>query len=451
VYQESKEQLLAVTPHKGGDAAAQPAEKFVMQASDIAINKIKDAAERPRKGSMPSEPPALTMAPPPLSSSMRRRRPAGSGSTGGGGLKKRAYQVAASKMQTKVWGECYRQLIAREDWKAASPATAAAYDFYMGQFHSDVPFARLGKGQATNLIWGSDTITSKCSMATTLRKYYAENGLDNDFPESFVLFADTAVRRSIPQAEKADFVESFLGDLSWSCDESNTILEDVLSGRDASTANGCESPVAWLAKPSNGSSGKGIVVTRNLGELITAAESSEDEEWVLQRYVDNPLLLPPLQPGRKFDIRIWALVTFKGGLKIHMWREGVVRTSSENYSHHDMSDLTKHLTNHGLQEEQSDNFGAFEAGNELFYGSFKALLDERYEGGGRRFDEEVVPSMKACVVRTLLSITKKMKLAAGRKHESFQLFGYDFMLDETFRSWLLEINTAPGAAKEVSF
>lgn len=414
------------------------------------------AAEETLEGSALPAAPVAKVAPP-LLSSARRKAAAGSSGTGGKntvskGKKKSVYLVAASKMQTKVWGECYRQLLAREDWKAASPAAAAAYDFYMGQFHSDVPFARLGSGQATNLIRGSETITSKCSMATTLRKYYSEEGLENDFPESFVLFPHTAVRRSIPETEKVEFVESFLADcagLSWK--ESRDILQAVASGQaGASCADTCESPVAWLAKPSDGSSGKGIVVTRNLGELIAAAESGWDDEWVVQRYLHNPLLLPPLHPGRKFDIRIWALVTFKpGGLKIYMWKEGVVRTSSENYSRDDMSDLTKHLTNHGLQEEQSDNFGAFEPGNELFYDSFRRLLDERYEGGGRRFDEEVIPSMKACVKRTLLSISKRMKVAAGRKHASFQLFGYDFMLDDTFKSWLLEINTAPGAAQEL--
>lgn len=30
----------------------------------------------------------------------------------------------------------------------------------------------------------------------------------------------------------------------------------------------------------------------------------------------------------------------------------------------------------------------------------------------------------------------------GRK-ECFELFGYDFMIDETFKTWLIEVNTNP--------
>lgn len=42
--------------------------------------------------------------------------------------------------------------------------------------------------------------------------------------------------------------------------------------------------------------------------------------------------------------------------------------------------------------------------------------------------------------------------AISTKHlsyQSFQLFGFDFMLDESFKVWLIEINGAPACAQLV--
>lgn len=35
------------------------------------------------------------------------------------------------------------------------------------------------------------------------------------------------------------------------------------------------------------------------------------------------------------------------------------------------------------------------------------------------------------------------KIDPSRLHNSFELFGYDFMLDENFRLYLIEVNTNP--------
>ena len=34
-------------------------------------------------------------------------------------------------------------------------------------------------------------------------------------------------------------------------------------------------------------------------------------------------------------------------------------------------------------------------------------------------------------------------------YQSFQLFGFDFMVDTSFRVWLIEINGAPACAQSV--
>ena len=54
---------------------------------------------------------------------------------------------------------------------------------------------------------------------------------------------------------------------------------------------------------------------------------------------------------------------------MYMYREGVLRTSSERYDD-DYSNITAHLTNHHLQEQFSPNYGKYENGNEMFFDEF---------------------------------------------------------------------------------
>lgn len=51
---------------------------------------------------------------------------------------------------------------------------------------------------------------------------------------------------------------------------------------------------------------------------------------------------------RKFDIRVWALVTDE--LHVYFFKEGYIRTSTEVYSTQDISNYFIHLTNNAIQK-----------------------------------------------------------------------------------------------------
>jgi hypothetical protein len=40
-------------------------------------------------------------------------------------------------------------------------------------------------------------------------------------------------------------------------------------------------------------------------------------------------------------------------------------------------------------------------------------------------------------------LSAKHKLNPSKRRNSFELFGFDFMIDEDFRVWLIEVNTNP--------
>lgn len=67
------------------------------------------------------------------------------------------------------------------------------------------------------------------------------------------------------------------------------------------------------------------------------------ESYVISRYIDQPLLVG----GKKFDLRIYVLVTSYRPLKVWLSAKGFARFCNEKYST-DMSELDNlmmHLTN----------------------------------------------------------------------------------------------------------
>jgi hypothetical protein len=64
--------------------------------------------------------------------------------------------------------------------------------------------------------------------------------------------------------------------------------------------------------------------------------------WLFQKYIEKPLLYY----GRKFDIRVWIIVT--ADLEIYMYKDGYLRTSSADYDMEN-EDNYVHLTNNCLQ------------------------------------------------------------------------------------------------------
>ena len=52
-----------------------------------------------------------------------------------------------------------------------------------------------------------------------------------------------------------------------------------------------------------------------------------------------------------------------------------------------------------------------------------------------------MPRMKDLIIDTLLSV--KTQLNPNKRKNVFELLGYDFLIDEDFRLWLIEVNTNP--------
>ena len=155
-------------------------------------------------------------------------------------------------------------------------------------------------------------------------------------------------------------------------------------------------------------------------------------EMIIQKYLDKPLLYRK----RKFDIRCFALVDWN--LNVFFCREGHLKASSLVY---DINNINKfiHITNHSFQKK-SNKFEQFECGNEISYNEFKNFLIE--EKIPLENYTKIINRMKFLVELSFKAVGEK--LFKTSKVLSFELFGYDFIIDNEYNPWILEINNNPG-------
>lgn len=94
--------------------------------------------------------------------------------------------------------------------------------------------------------------------------------------------------------------------------------------------------------------------------------------WLLWYWFVLFLVKPLRREFVLFSPRSWVLVDHL--YNIYLYREGVLRTSSEPYNSANFQDKTCHLTNHCIQKEYSKNYGRYEEGNEMFFEEFNQYL-----------------------------------------------------------------------------
>ena len=155
---------------------------------------------------------------------------------------------------------------------------------------------------------------------------------------------------------------------------------------------------------------------------------------IIQKYIENPLLYR----GRKFDMRIWVLLTQT--MKVYVFKEGHLKTCSIEYNINS-KDAFSHITNYSFQKYNT-NFQKYEKGNEVPFFEFQNFLDEYYEEKNYNIKKNLIPQIKEIIKLTMRSA--KYKINKNRRNFQFEIFGYDFMMDSEFNLFLIEINTNPG-------
>ncbi|KAJ0398676.1 hypothetical protein P43SY_006254 [Pythium insidiosum] len=205
----------------------------------------------------------------------------------------------------------------------------------------------------------------------------------------------------------------------------------------------------WIMKPVALSRGRGISLVNDLTQVVYG------EQVVIQEYIATPLLLD----GYKFDLRVYVLVTSFNPLEAFFYEEGFVRLCTQPYQDSDLSNLFIHLTNSSIQKE---NEAALHSGDQPSHpaaasGPSAAAASE--DAGGTKMTLAYLWKRLAAMGADVAQVKQDIfavilkSLLCGEDHipfqvNSFDLLGYDILLDSTLRPWLIEINSSPSMARE---
>lgn len=194
----------------------------------------------------------------------------------------------------------------------------------------------------------------------------------------------------------------------------------------------------WIVKPPASARGTGIQVVHKWSQVPT--ESS----LVVQRYISRPYLIN----DTKFDMRIYVLVTSFHPLRIYLYQDGLVRFASVQYNNAStsLSDRYMHLTNYSVNKSSSSYTHNVDAGQcqghkwtvKSLWGYLKAKGVDTSALWSRIADlaiKTIISGEHDIIIRTRKNVRSR--------YSCHELFGFDVIIDERLRPWLLEVNISP--------
>ena len=240
----------------------------------------------------------------------------------------------------------------------------------------------------------------------------------------------------------------------------------------------------WIVKPVNLSRGRGIHLLKGESEFKYLYKKSTQlsmPQYLISRYIDRPHLLN----NKKYDLRIYVLVASFTPLRIYLYNNGLVRFATEDYQKGDLDNVYIHLTNYSInknnlkykinnniQKQQCEILPREETeGTEAEAGmEGDAYLEEGDENGDENLPDDncnkwslieyrnhftklgqnkimemIWAQIEAIVTKTVISVSKEYykNIYPSKLNNSFELYGFDILIDANFRAWLMEVNVNP--------
>jgi len=191
----------------------------------------------------------------------------------------------------------------------------------------------------------------------------------------------------------------------------------------------------YIVKPLASTHGKGVRILTDSTTVPT--------KGILEKYIYNPHLIN----RRKYDMRIYVLVTGFRPLKIYIYDNGIIRFCSEKYTT-DAEKLNNnyiHVTNYSVNKALDIlRKGEKEIDFEI---KWSLLALKGYFLEKKINFEPIWKRIKDIAIKTLLSVfdlsTPALKSFKLTSCNLFELYGLDIILDNQLNPWLLECNINP--------
>ena len=249
---------------------------------------------------------------------------------------------------------------------------------------------------------------------------------------------------------------------------------------------------AWILKPSMANKGAELFIVHSIDRVEACVREWRDVgQWVLQRYVERPMLLRPLAPppleaalagrpaggaqqldrldgggeggGHKFHLRVYVLLD--GALSVHVFGEALVLFAVLPYAppalaggdHSDGEpDHRAHITNSCVGVAAGEAAGWDEARMVRRFSELPGLMVAQNDGGGsdsgsgsghnlasaRAFTAGLWARIEDCVAHCFRAFDGDFSGLMPLPN-AFELYGVDFLVDDVGGLHLLEFNPTP--------
>ena len=189
----------------------------------------------------------------------------------------------------------------------------------------------------------------------------------------------------------------------------------------------------WIIKPKNEYSGNVIHIFKSL--------KNEPSNFVISRYIINPHLINE----RKYILRVFPLVTGLKPLRIYLNRQGIILIAKEKYN----LDIN-HINNkyiHFTHNEINKEFGFYkktrkQSDNKMYFTEYKNYLKDNNIDFTLLINKIIDIIIKAVISGYGYLISKLDEFNLNDRN-FFNLYGYDFLIDNKYEPYLLDIDKRP--------
>ena len=167
---------------------------------------------------------------------------------------------------------------------------------------------------------------------------------------------------------------------------------------------------------------------------------------IMSEYIDGPLLIN----GYKFDLRVYLAITSCDPLRIYIYQEGLTRFATIKYqsaSSKTQNNRYMHLTNYSVNKANTQ---------------FIPNNDPSIDGKGSKWshtalkkffkdlgidDTELWEKIEDVLIKSIIGVepllTSAFHMYVPHKSNCFELLGFDILVDDDLKPWLLEVNLSP--------
>nr|XP_021398464.1 tubulin polyglutamylase TTLL5 [Lonchura striata domestica] len=198
----------------------------------------------------------------------------------------------------------------------------------------------------------------------------------------------------------------------------------------------------WIVKPVASSRGRGVYLINNPNQIVV------EENILVSRYISNPLLIDDF----KFDVRLYVLVTSYDPLVVYLYEEGLARFATVRYDQasKNIKNQFMHLTNYSVNKKSGDYVSCDDPEVEDYGNKWSMSAVLRYLKQEGRDTAALMANVEDLIIKTLvsaeLSIASACKSFLSHRGSCFELYGFDVLIDDTLKPWLLEVNLSPSLA-----